>query len=301
MIFEIKESLLDRLADAKLSDLVCDIMDGHHYIKCTPKIRAKIDKCISENASTTHYELYQSYMGFDIPTNLRKYLKLLDLSAFEDDQIYALVKKQSLLIVENELNEWPVYRHIIHAYTKDRKFGNYYQMLDYAVDKTLTAHTSGGYGQYVQVLDVYDKKYNGVFQYKYCTLFDRDTNDATYFDQNKGKLLKTICGKEINEIIDDDIYTLNQPVFIWHMWYKRAIENYFPVENFKKIGVDISKIVGDSDYFKFDQTTYSKSDLQKLTDGMTYKKYEDNLKHFPYYGESVSEIQLFLLKLLQII
>lgn len=58
MIFEIKESLLDRLADAKLSDLVCDIMDGHHYIKCTPKIRAKIDKCISENASTTHYELY---------------------------------------------------------------------------------------------------------------------------------------------------------------------------------------------------------------------------------------------------
>lgn len=26
MIFEIKESLLDRLADAKLSDLVCDIM-----------------------------------------------------------------------------------------------------------------------------------------------------------------------------------------------------------------------------------------------------------------------------------
>lgn len=37
MIFEIKESLLDRLADAKLSDLVCDIMDGHHYIKCLQK------------------------------------------------------------------------------------------------------------------------------------------------------------------------------------------------------------------------------------------------------------------------
>ena len=306
MIFQIEEKLLKRFHDATLSDLVCNIMDGRHYIKCRPVIRKAIEVAIHENASTTQYERFQSYKGFDIPTQLPLYLTTLNLSDFDESQIHALVSKQSWLIVENELNEWPVYKHMIHKYETDRQFGDFYKMLWQAADKTLIPHTTGGYGQFLQTLKSYDadEQYNGTLRYKSCTLVDRDTNDSNTYDFNKAKLYSFLSGKDFKDLTDDDIYSLNQPNYIWHMWYKRAIENYFPIESYRSIHANIEKISGsaeDRDYLKFDENIYQKKDLPKLTEGMTRSKYEETLKKFPFNGDEISELQLFLLKLVKII
>lgn len=306
MIFQIDEKLLERFHDAALSDLVCDIMDGRHYIKCRPKIRKAIEEAVNQNASTTQYERFLSYKGFDIPTQYPLYLTTLNLDNFDDIQIHALISKPSWLIIENELNEWPVYKHIIHQYEKDRQFGSYYQMLWQAADKTLMPHTTGGYGQFQQTLVSHDaeEQYQGTLRYKSCTLVDRDTNDSNTYDANKAKLYTFLSGKEFQDLTDEDIYSLDQPHYIWHMWYKRAIENYFPIESYRSIHANIENIpetAEERDYLKFDEDIYQKKDLPKLTKGMTRSKYEKTLKKFPFNGEEISEMQLFLLKLVKII
>lgn len=309
MIFEIDNKLLERFQGARLSDIVCDIMTRYHFISCRPNIRKYIETSIKENASTTHYELFKTYQGFSIPTNLPKYLTTINLSNYNDAQIFAIIQKPSWLLVENELNEWPVYKHMIKKYLHDRTYGKYYEMLYRAIDKTLVPHSCGGYGQFEQTLRDYNAAhlYCNTLHLKSCTLVDRDTNDETYYDQNKTSIYKFLSGKEINnvnELTNGDIFSLNQPHYIWHMWYKRAIENYFPKECFKNIAIDLNKIPDDPkerDYLKYDESIYNKKDLPKLTQNMSYSKYEENIKKFPYYGGTISELQLFLLKLVKII
>lgn len=306
MIFQIDLNLLERIHDAALSDLVSAIMDGRHYIRCRPNVRAAIEEAINKNASTTQFERFQNYHGFDIPTNLGKYVTTMNLSDFDDEQIQILITKPSWLIMENELNEWPVYKNIIQLYQKDRRFGDLYKLLSRVADKTLVPHSTGGYGQFIQTLIDYDTDchYHGTLRYKSCTLVDRDTTDATYYDGNKSTLYKFLSGKEIKDLTDTDIYTTEQSPYIWHMWYKCAIENYFPKENYRMIHADTSKIPDneeEKDYLKFDESIYHKRDLSKLTQGMTYSKYEQSLKRFPFYGTDISELQLFLLKLVKII
>lgn len=306
MIFQIDENLLERFHGAELSDLVSYIMDGRHYIKCRPKIRKTIEEAINKNASTTQFERFQSYKGFDIPTRYHSYLTTLNLADFDAFQIHALISKPSWLIVENELNEWPVYKHIILQYKTDRQFGDLYKMLWQAADKTLLAHTTGGYGQFQQTLVAHDSKeqYHGTLRYKSCTLVDRDTNDSNTYDADKAKLYTFLSGKDFDDLADEDIYSLDQPHYIWHMWYKRAIENYFPKESYRSIQANIENIPNtaeERDYLKYDENIYQKKDLPKLTEGMTRSKYEETLKKFPFNGDEISELQLFLLKLVKII
>ena len=306
MIFQIDDKLLAHFKGAKLSDLVSAIMDGQHYIKCRPSIRKVIEEAVLANASTTQYERFQSYQGFDIPTQYHLYITTLNLSDFEDSQVEALVSRPSWLIVENELNEWPVYKHMMYQYRKDRKFGDFYEMLLQAADKTLIPHTTGGYGQFQQALISHDAEgqYQGTLRYKSCTLVDRDTDGPNLYDANKAKLYTFLSGKEFNELTDEDIYSLDQPHYIWHMWYKRAIENYFPVESYRAIGANIEKIPDteeERDYLKYNDDIYQKKDLPRLTTSITRSKYEETLKKFPFNGEQISELQLFLLKLVKII
>lgn len=312
MIFQIDDKLLEWFQDDKLSDLVCCIMDGRHYISCRPALLSTISESVERHASSTQKERFKSYGRLSAPTNLSKYLTTLCLSEFSKQQILALVKRPSMLLLENELNEWPVYQGMAKEYSKDRRYGDYFKLLLLAMTskpemtETLVAHSPGGYGQFEQVLRVYDddSHYAGTLRYKACVLVDRDTKDEKSYDRDKAKLLTFLSGKEFKSLTDNDIWTLDQSSYIWHMWYKRAIENYFPNDRYVAIGSDISKLPEENperDYVKFDKSIYDKSDLPKLANGMTYSKYESNLKHFVFWGGEISELQLFLLKLVKII
>jgi hypothetical protein len=90
------------------------------------------------------------------------------------------------------------------------------------------------------------------------------------------------------------------------MWYKRSIENYFPNEAYEYLGLNTDSITdttAERDYLNIEECLrgYKKHKLPLLTCAMSRKKYEDNLKHFNVNGEDLSEIQLFLLKLVRII
>lgn len=88
------------------------------------------------------------------------------------------------------------------------------------------------------------------------------------------------------------------------MWYRRAIENYFPKERYEEIGVPIEDEEL-SDYINIGKIYkthgYDKSLLPKLAEKMSRSMYERNLKRFNVNDVNMSEFQLLLLKFVKLV
>ena len=149
--------------------------------------------------------------------------------------------------------------------------------------------------------------YENVFSEKSCIVFDRDTDDDVSFDSNKNALFQLFCNKKSDSVTDQDIYTLNQNPYHWHMWYKREIENYLTNDHYEENGVDVSGFpteLKQRDYFKISESVpgYHKSKLSVIAEKMSRADYESlGLRFFTVNGLQISELQLFLLKLVKII
>ena len=156
---------------------------------------------------------------------------------------------------------------------------------------------------------------DGVFAMKHVIVFDRDTESATKYDPNQNTLLNRLCGKKSDQVTEQDVYTLDQHPYIWHVWYKRAIENYFTDEQYKKCGVDmrnfqyLSSDMAKRDYYdlgtELKSVGYHKSQMTQIAISMTREDFERGLHTFDIEigGETckVSELQLLLLKIARII
>ncbi|MDE6791706.1 MAG: hypothetical protein K2J48_01285 [Muribaculaceae bacterium] len=236
--------------------------------------------------------------------------------SFPLQDIAYLIDEPARVVIENANKEWAVYEHIIDIYKSDKKFGDVFTLLKKAKDKKwIKGAHAGGSGEIKDTVerDPYPTKKNNIRLKKTLALFDRDTDDNIHFDGHKNALFKFFSGKDYKGVKEDDIYTLNQKEPFWHMWYKRAIENYFPDEQYVKADFDVSVIRGltpeERDYKLLGGNKshpalirgYEKDSLKKLVKGLSREKLEKNLKKFDIEGNNISEIQLFLLKLVRII
>ena len=227
-----------------------------------------------------------------------------------------LIGDPARLVIENVNKEWPVYRHFIDIYRNDSQYGDVFTLLKKAKDKGwIEGGHAGGTGEIIETVerDPYPTKQNNIRLKKTLALFDRDTDDNLHYDGNKNSLFKYFSAKDHTGVVDEDIYTLKQNEPFWHMWYKRAIENYFPDEQYVKAGFDISGIRGltskERDYKLLGGNKshpplikgYGKDSLKKLVEGLSREKLERNLKKFNIEGIEISEMQLFLLKLVRIL
>lgn len=307
MIFNLSNQYATSNQGAQLSDICCKIICNRHYILCDSTTRELIYTSIQRHGSTSQRELLLQYRGFDITDELRNYFAIIDMSAFSYSMLNTILTQPSRLLIENSYNEWGVYERIIGTYKHDKKFKNLFLALELAKNEGRISYLhGGGHTTYVSLIKQNDTRdYNGVFKYKVCILFDRDTDNATYYDTQKNTLFKFLCGKESTAICDSDIYDLNQPEYIWHMWYKRTIENYFPNTRYQAIGVNVAAIPvdkADRDYYDFsDAIGYSKGKLPFLPQEMGRADYEKGLKKFMINGENITKLQLLLLKLVKIV
>lgn len=307
MIFQIDQPYYDRMAAPDRSQLYSDIILHGHYVDCTYSLRMSFYDDIKANGSTLQKNLMEKDPSMQIPTRFKEYLTTIDVNTVECEQLYVLINKPALVLLENEVNERAVYTDIIHKYAKrDKSFDTLYKKLEESMEnEELDFDQAGGVGQIVPLFQSHDRcKYRGMSKWKMCMLIDRDTKNNTYFSSKNNAVFSFTCGKDNTTITDDDIYSLGQTPYIWHMWYFKEIENYFPEKQYKAIGLDTKQApneVQDWHYKKMgDFPGYNKNNLSMLTKGMTYDDYEDGLQHFPNAG-GISEIQLFLLKLVRII
>ena len=149
-----------------------------------------------------------------------------------------------------------------------------------------------------------------MYRHKVCVVFDRDTNNSDDIDKTKKAVFSALCnGIDINQVNNDLIYRLDyEDEYVWHMWYKRAIENYFPKDQYESLGVDVSSFDDQLpyDYQKFDEKKdypkgYKKNMMKDIAKEMTHQYFEENTHHFNITGEDMSEIQLLLLKIAKIV
>lgn len=309
MIFQIDQTFYDSLSAPVRSQLYCDIIEHGHFVDCAFGLRQQFYKDIEANGSSIQKNMMQNDPSLKMPTLFKQYLTRVDVNQFDAQQLYALVNKPALLLLENEVNEKAVYCDIIHKYAKkDRSFKSLFMKLKEAVDDELfDFDQAGGCTQLAPMYQSHDSgRYHHTANWKICILADRDTNSPTeVLDENKRGLLAFTCGKDVNTVTDADVYDLSQAPVIWHLWCFREIENYFPAKQYEAIGLDpVSCKDKNPDWHYKDLgkiPNYDKKLLSKLTKGMTYDDYETGLRIFQLPGGSLSEMQLFLLKLVRII
>lgn len=306
MIVNIDHNYACSATEHILSDQCAMIISNGHYINCTPETRNVITKAINTHGSASQKQLFRLYKGFDITEELRKYLTTIDINHYHT-VLKPLLESPSEVLIENSMYEWEVYKFLPDVYKHDPQFKNIFALISRAIkDRRLTYLHGGGHTQYGQIIEQKDHElYKGVYKMKCCAIFDRDTDDETYYDTNKNHHFKFFCKKDSQTISDNDIYSLNQTDgWIWHMWYKRAIENYFPKERYEKLSVSIDEDEI-SDYVnvgkKYTPKGYSKEMVPQLAKEMSRTMYESGLKHFIVNGIDMSEMQLLLLKFAKIV
>lgn len=307
MIVSISYNYAESISKQDLSDKCALIMCYGHYISCDSRTRLIICNAIKHYGSKTQADLMLKYKGFDITKECRTYLSTIDLSVYSQN-LQRLIVLPSEILIENAMYEWDLYKLLPEIYKHDPQFKNMFALLSKAMKYShIVPYHGGGFNQYHLLLKQKDSSsYAYVYRLKCCAIFDRDTDDAVSFSHKKNSLFNFLCGKNAEQMNDTDVYTLTQPGgWTWHMWYKRAVENYFPKEKYLELGVNVDE--AESSAYGYDYNNignihgYKKNMVPNLSCRMSRADFEKKAKHFNVNGVQMSEIQLLLLKFVKLV
>lgn len=313
MIFRINPGFINSCPPARLSDIACAAARNGHYLRTDRHSRSAIRDAVRQHGSTTEKQRFRAHTSmFDPAGNLGRFLRTIEITEdYPPNAFFYLVAGNARLILENANHEWKVYKYFIDLYSNHRELGDCLRLLrDAKEKKTIKAVHSGGWTEMLKIADSEPFRHNGenLRLLKTCMVFDRDTDTADVYDGTKNALFRRLSGKRYDNIAEADIYHLDPATPVWHMWHKRAIENYFPDSQYRRIGCDVSGISGlwpeQRDYFKIESKSvkgYDKNSLDRLLEGLDRNMLEANLKKFRIGDNEYSEMELFLLKLVKII
>lgn len=289
----------------RLAIEICQILEHDHYIAIKTDLIDRFEKFIKENTAQTFYELFKSAFTEKINPcgQIARRLQKVNFYDFTRKERETLLMKPSELLLENAPYEWNIYRSMIEAYKNDAVISHLKRVVEHNM---LVPENAGGYTTMPSMIELKDNgEYKNLYKRKVCLLFDRDTDSCNNFDNQKDKLFKVLTGKKADELTNNDVYRLDfDEGYVWHMWYKREIENYFPKDSYRN--VNMSQMPDDAtyNYAKIDGKScpgYSKSKLREVATSFGRNHYDSTTKHFSIEGTGYSEIMLLLLKIASII
>lgn len=299
--------------DAFLAEFVDHIISNGHFIDCTEEWLDHIYRVVMEHGGSNAKKRFEKFMTNSPSGQLRKYLRTINTGDLDAVRLDRLATLPALVVLENARFEWPIYRRIIKlAAAADRTFKDVFNRLaDAERNLWIEEHQAGGAGEVPgEIQRLEERRYKDIGPYKINALLDRDTdrelNDdgSPLFDKNKNNAFTFFCGKKHNEITYDDIYSLPQPsTYTWHMWHKRAVENYLSNDIFQKHRLSTAKLPAtdaERDYFLINGTSmpgYSKNSLPIFANDLSWKLLNNHCKRFSIKPNmEVTELQLLLLK-----
>ncbi|TYQ24641.1 hypothetical protein [Pseudanabaena sp. UWO310] len=168
----------------------------------------------------------------------RQYLTKLvignDLGEIHPDDAYRILKERSIVIVENNPNDWKFIRGIIDKYQSFGKRKNIYKLIKKSLDSDshyLTYDHAGGSGIQAQIESWVNGIYHNIYNFKLMALFDSDKRHANDFKQDYKNLLAYLKARSIsNPPAENDLIYEENDLIVWHMLFKRCIENYIPLD-----------------------------------------------------------------------
>lgn len=307
MIIQLTLADLANWAPGDISEFYFGITRNGHYLDGNDEVRARLEEAVEQYGSRMQKRLIRNNHQNHLSTELRKYLTTIVCNRYTYEELMCIICKPSCLMIENLPYESDVYRSIIGTYVSDPKYKNLFRKLDGAQNRGwLTFLHAGGFGPMKPLMEYYDKRdYKNVADKKIAVLMDRDTDSPTKMPTSRNPFFRLLSGKTVGTVVNGDIYSLSQNVYVWHMWYKRAIENYFPAAQYDNLGYPSNTaptVPADWSYKDLGKINrYGKSHLFDVSVGMSRSAYEANCTQFAIGGESMSEMQLLLLKLVKLI
>ena len=173
-------------------------------------------------------QLHRNYLThFTIGTNLGE---------IHPNDAYKIINERSLVIIENYPNDWKFIRGIIYKYEHfgDRK--SIYQLIKRALENSYLIYDhAGGSGIQQQIQGWVEGIYEKICRYKLMAIFDSDKKNPSDFKEGYKNLIKYLKNISIDfPLAEDDKIYEDRDRIVWHMLYKRAIENYVPVNVIKQ-------------------------------------------------------------------
>lgn len=167
-----------------------------------------------------------------ITTCHKKYLTTLNvgLNASETNPqlAYYILRKPSKIIIENT-HDWNFIKGISHKYENHKTRKSIYKLIKKAIDNnSLLSDPAGGKGQIkTRVNDLGGNAYGGILKYKVMALFDSDRINEEELNHEQKLIIEYLKNQSINNL-HEAICNEQADIIIWHMLYKRELENYVP-------------------------------------------------------------------------
>jgi hypothetical protein len=235
---------------------------------------------------------------------------------------YKIITERSKVIVENGINDWKFIRGLCQKYSSSGKTkrSSIYKLLDQAIkDEIIESENCGGVGELTKVIQrwIDSDRYQDIFKYKLMAIFDSDKQDSNGFVTPHTSQIKYL---KVQETLTNYEYEPTD-LIIWHILYKRKIENYMPLDillsNINSITQAQKSDLLNKTHNELDFIEYSEANIgrgkSKIKDqfpemflaSFSYREIEKRCEHhkifLPEANELISEIEQILLKMAKII
>lgn len=143
-----------------------------------------------------------------------------------------LLKLPSKVILENGTNDWRFIKGIVQKHKNHKKRKSIYKLIDKRIkEHYLEPENAGGFGGIKKRIEAFQtNQYQKSLKYKIFALFDSDRFSKTELKNEQKKLIAFIKNKDESDIDINTAMWEEQDQIVWHMLYKRSIENYLPIE-----------------------------------------------------------------------
>ena len=300
MIFKIDSSLKNAEGKSakELADLILHISNAQHNIVCEPDMWKWMTEhlLINEYLSNWDIQLINGNKQLrDITHAKSRYLSTVTLGMeagmFSPAEADKLVSQPSLVIVENEQNDWEVIRKWIDLLKNDRTYKDVNTIVCKRKDANdFRAYNAGSSGQIANSIAQRHTIYGSTIPYKVTTLIDSDKGDADD-DFKDEKIIKAMEEAGIEG----------------HILHKREMENYFTEANYRAAGIIAPGVPvpvytdEEWDFIDIENasfTNYKKKQLPTLVQYLDKPSLLSrvDVRKVTYNGEVINEIQMIILK-----
>lgn len=302
MIFKIDSSLKNVAGKSakELADLILHISNAQHNISCEPDLWKWVNEHLFVNEYLSNWDI-QLIIGNkqlrDITHAQSRYLSTVTVGTaagmFNLAEADKLVNQPSLVIVENEQNDWAVIRTWIDLLKNDRTYKDVNTIVCKRKDADdFRAYNAGTSGQIVNSIAQRQVIYGSATPYKVTTLIDSDKcNAAADLSNEKKKIIQAMQAAGIEG----------------HILHKREMENYFTEANYRAAGIiapgETIPAYTDEvwDFIDIENapfTNYKKKQLPVVAQYLDKPSLLSrvDVRKVTYNGEVMNEIQMIILK-----
>ncbi|MBE9056190.1 hypothetical protein [Sphaerospermopsis sp. LEGE 08334] len=327
-----------------LADILVELLKDNHFID--PSSIANIffdndnkyifnqNKIAQSHLSDAKRQNLKDYIEKKIHQNLtklyRNHLTHLPIGnnsgEIHPQDAYKILTERSKIIVENGINDWKFVWGICQKYSNSKiKRKSIYKLLNKAISQEMIEPDhAGGIGDVLKITErwINADRYHNIYQYKLMAIFDSDREIRNGFKTPHIDKIGFFKKREIKNIQESDYEYEPNDLIIWHILYKRKIENYIPLDIlFEKAPLItqaqksdlLSKSESDLDFIDYNKDNIGQIDIKEefpkmFLDNFSYRLLEQRCEHHKVRIElpdgtieEISEIEQILLKIAKII